>query len=54
MATFISLVNFTQQGIRDFKDPPDRASKFKSMAEKIVVKIRTSIGPWEFMMLYSS
>ena len=34
MATFISLVNFTQQGIRDFKASPDRAAKFKSMAEK--------------------
>jgi uncharacterized protein with GYD domain len=28
MATFISLVNLTQQGIRDFKDSPDRAAKF--------------------------
>lgn len=34
MATFISLVNFTQQGIRDFKTSPDRAAKFKSMAQK--------------------
>ncbi|MBA7674395.1 hypothetical protein ES703_82609 [subsurface metagenome] len=40
MATYISLVNFTQQGIRDFKDSPDRAAKFKSMAEKVGVKIK--------------
>ena len=39
MATFISLVDFTQQGIRDFKDSPDRAAKFKSMAEKVGVKV---------------
>jgi len=40
MVTYISLVNFTQQGIRDFKDSPDRAAKFKSMAEKVGVKIK--------------
>ncbi len=40
MATFISLVNFTQQGIRDFKDSPDRAAKFKAMAEKVGVTIK--------------
>jgi len=40
MATFISLLNFTQQGIRDFKDSPDRAAKFKSMAEKLGVTVK--------------
>ena len=40
MATFISLVNLTQQGIRDFKDSPDRAAKFKTMAEKVGVKVK--------------
>ena len=40
MATFISLVNFTQQGIRDFKASPDRAAKFKSMAEKAGAKVK--------------
>ena len=40
MATFISLVNFTQQGIRDFKDSPERAAKFKSMVEKVGVTVK--------------
>ena len=40
MATFISLVNFTQQGVRDFKDSPDRGAKFKSMAEKAGVTVK--------------
>jgi uncharacterized protein with GYD domain len=40
MATFISLVNFTQQGIRDFKDSPDRAAKFKAMAGKVGVTFK--------------
>ena len=40
MATFISLVNFTQQGIRDFKVSPDRAAQFKSIAEKAGVTVK--------------
>ena len=40
MATFISLVNFTQEGIREFKASPDRAAKFKSMAEKVGVTVK--------------
>ena len=39
MATFISLVNLTQQGIQAFKDSPYRAAKFKSMAEKMGVTV---------------
>jgi len=34
------LVSLTQQGIRDFKDSPDRAATFKSMAEKLEVKVK--------------
>ena len=34
MATFISLVNFTDQGIRNVKDSPDRYEAFKALAEK--------------------
>ena len=34
MATFISLISFTQQGIRDFKDSPERVVKFKALAQK--------------------
>ena len=40
MAVFISLVNLTQEGIREFRNSPDRATKFKSMAEKIGVKVK--------------
>jgi uncharacterized protein with GYD domain len=40
MAAFISLVNLTQQGIRDFKISPDRAAQFKSMAEKLGAKVK--------------
>ena len=33
MATFISLVNFTNQGVRDFQKSPQRAEAFKGMAK---------------------
>ena len=40
MATFISLVNFTDQGIRNVKDSPDRYEAFRAMAEKAGVKVK--------------
>lgn len=35
MATFISLINFTDQGIRNVKESPDRYEAFKALAEKL-------------------
>ena len=40
MPTFISLVSFTDQGIRAVKDSPDRFNAFKTMAEKMGVTIK--------------
>ena len=40
MATFISLLNFTDQGIRNIKDSPDRYGAFRAMAEKLNVTIK--------------
>ena len=34
MATFVSLVNFTDQGIRSFKDSPKRADAFAQLVKK--------------------
>ena len=39
MATFISLLNFTDQGIRTVKESPDRYAAFKATAEKMGVKV---------------
>ena len=33
MATFVTLVNFTDQGIRNIKDSPARVESFKSFVE---------------------
>jgi uncharacterized protein with GYD domain len=54
MATFISLLNFTQQGIRDFEDSPDRASKFKSMAKKAGVTVKDiywTMGAYDVVLI---
>ncbi|MGB7950935.1 MAG: GYD domain-containing protein [Candidatus Binatia bacterium] len=39
MATFISTITFTEQGIQNIRESPKRASAFKSAAKKIGVKI---------------
>jgi uncharacterized protein with GYD domain len=40
MATYISLLNFTDQGIRSIKDSPGRYGSFKAMAEKLGVTVK--------------
>jgi uncharacterized protein with GYD domain len=39
MATFIVLLDFTNQGIRNLKDSPNRADAFNRFAEQAGVKI---------------
>jgi uncharacterized protein with GYD domain len=54
MATFISLVNFTDQGIRNVKDSPDRYEAFKAMAEKVGVKVKGfyyTIGHYDMVLI---
>ncbi|TDJ20239.1 MAG: GYD domain-containing protein [Gammaproteobacteria bacterium] len=40
MATFITLINFTEQGIRNAKESPNRAAAFAASAEKLGVKVK--------------
>jgi uncharacterized protein with GYD domain len=40
MSTYIWLVNWTDQGIRNVKETTNRAKSFKEAAEKIGVNIR--------------
>ena len=39
MATFIALLDFTDQGIRNLKDSPQRADAFNAFAEKAGAQI---------------
>ena len=40
MATYISLLSFTDQGIRNIKESPKRADAVKAMAKKMGVTIK--------------
>jgi uncharacterized protein with GYD domain len=54
MATFISLVNFTDQGIRSIKESPDRAAAMKTMAEKMGVSIKAvyyTVGHYDAVLI---
>jgi uncharacterized protein with GYD domain len=54
MATFISLVNFTDQGIRNVKDSPDRYEAFRAMAEKLGAKVKNvfyTIGRYDMVLI---
>jgi uncharacterized protein with GYD domain len=42
MATYISLVSFTDQGIRNVKDTVDRFAKFETMAKNLGVTIKSA------------
>ena len=54
MAVFIGLVNFTDQGIRNVKDSPDRYEAFRAMAEKVGVKVKGfyyTIGHYDMVLI---
>lgn len=40
MTTFVSLINLTDQGIRNVKESPDRFEAFKDMAAKQGVTVK--------------
>ena len=54
MATFISLVNFTEQGIRSVKDSPDRYGAFRSSCEKLGVTVKSvyyTVGHYDIVVV---
>ena len=54
MATFITLWNFTDQGIRNVKDSPDRYEAFKAMAEKLGVTVKSiyyTVGQYDLVLV---
>jgi uncharacterized protein with GYD domain len=42
MATFVTLMSFADQGIRNVKDSPDRFEAFRAMAEKLGVTVKSA------------
>ena len=54
MAVFIGLVNFTDQGIRNVKDSPDRYEAFRAMAERVGVTVKGvyyTIGRYDMALI---
>lgn len=54
MSTYISLVSFTDQGIRNVKESPDRFEAFKSMAEALDLKIQGvyyTVGQYDMVVI---
>ena len=40
MATYVSLINWTEQGIRNFRDTAQRAADFSRLVESVGGKVR--------------
>lgn len=54
MATFITLLNFTDQGIKNVKDSPDRYEAFKAIAEKLGVTVKNiyyTVGQYDLVLV---
>jgi len=41
MATYVTLANFTDQGIRSVKESPDRLAAFRAMADKLGITVKS-------------
>ena len=42
MATFINLATFTDQGIKNIKESPDRLNAYRAMAEKMGLTVKSA------------
>lgn len=54
MATFISLLGWTDQGIRNVKQTTARAEAFKAMAQKVGVPVKDiywTVGPHDVVIV---
>jgi uncharacterized protein with GYD domain len=54
MATFITLSKFTDQGMRNIKESPDRFVALKAMAEKMGLEVKGAfytIGEYDMMVI---
>lgn len=54
MATFISLANFTDQGIRNVKESPDRFAAVKALAERLGLTVKSfhyTTGQYDMVLI---
>ena len=54
MATYISLVNWTEQGMRELKESPARADATAELAESLggkLVQLYWTVGPYDIVAI---
>jgi uncharacterized protein with GYD domain len=54
MAMFVTMVNMTEQGAKDYKATPERAEKFKAAAQKAGVTVKEvlwTMGRYDVVMI---
>ena len=57
MATFITTIKFTQQGIQGIRESPKRAAAFKSAAKKMGVKVTGiywTLGSFDGVLIFDA
>src|SRR5436190_5655681 len=57
MATFITTVKFTEQGVKSIRDTTKRAASFKSAAKKLgikVVNVYWTLGAFDGLLIYEA
>ncbi len=57
MATFISVIKFTEPGIADIKNTCQRAKSFESSAQKMGVKVHDILwteGPFDGLIVFDA
>jgi uncharacterized protein with GYD domain len=57
MATFISTIKFTEQGIQNVQDTCKRANSFKAAAKKMGVKVQDiywTLGPFDGLLVFDA
>jgi uncharacterized protein with GYD domain len=57
MATYISTVRFTEQGLKDIGQTTKRSAAFKATAKKMGVKIQDvywTLGPFDGLLIFDA
>jgi uncharacterized protein with GYD domain len=57
MATYVTLLKFTEKGIKDFKDTCKRAAEFKTAAKKLGIEVRETywcVGRYDGVLLFDA
>ena len=57
MATFITTLKFTEQGVHDIRKSPKRAAAFKSAAKKMGVEVKDiywTLGEFDGVLIYDA